>query len=230
MTGSKWPALPARANTSHASPALTKTAASDPATPAAGGSGKRNSNQAQPTDGQTVSPSPPVDPGSDFMSVAIIGGSDSDSDYVDSDKKSPTISANALDLAGHISKLEAMHNVLEGDLATDGNFLPYQRARNSGARQYRYQPAGKPPRQWRHAAGQHPSFPAVLASRRNRSRLSQASTTPTHQGQRPRPSSVIGRPPVRPPPRRRLHNLWSLPALGAPKFRRPFGWSNRGRQ
>ena len=41
-------ALPARADTSHASPALTETAAPNPATPASGGSRKINTNRAKP--------------------------------------------------------------------------------------------------------------------------------------------------------------------------------------
>ena len=40
---------------------------------------------------------------SDIMSVASIGESDGDSDYVESDENSPAIPANTLDLAGHIS-------------------------------------------------------------------------------------------------------------------------------
>ena len=43
--GDKWPALPARANTAHAAPDLTETAAPDPATPAAVRIGERNSNR-----------------------------------------------------------------------------------------------------------------------------------------------------------------------------------------
>ena len=42
LRGDKWPALPARADTAHAAPELTETAAFDPAAPAAVGSGKRN--------------------------------------------------------------------------------------------------------------------------------------------------------------------------------------------
>ena len=114
--GAEWPALPARADTAHAAPALTKTAAPDPATPAAVGSCKRNSNRARPTDGQTGSPSPPTDPDSDVLSVASIGGSDGDSDYVESAENSPTSPANTLDLAGHIIELEAIHEVSEGEL------------------------------------------------------------------------------------------------------------------
>ena len=46
------------------------------------------------------------------MPVASIGGSDGDSYYADSDEKSPTSLSNTPDLVGHISKLEAMHEVL----------------------------------------------------------------------------------------------------------------------
>ena len=50
------------------------------------------------------------------MLVPSIGGSYGDLDYVKSAKNSPTRPANTPDLAGHISKLEAMHEVLEGEL------------------------------------------------------------------------------------------------------------------
>ena len=49
-------------------------------------------------------------------------------------------------------------------------------------------------------------------------------------GRRRRYPSARGRPPRRPPPRRRPHSLWRLPRLGAPKSRRPLGWRNCGRQ
>ena len=65
LRGDKWPALPARADTSHTAPALTMTAAPKPAAPAAVGSGKNNSNRAKPKDGQAASPSPPADQDSD---------------------------------------------------------------------------------------------------------------------------------------------------------------------
>ena len=97
--GDKWPALPARTNTAHAAPDLTETAALDPTTQAAVRIGKRNSNRTWPTDGQTASPSPPDKLDSDVTSVAIIGESDGDSDYVESAKNSPTSLANTPDLA-----------------------------------------------------------------------------------------------------------------------------------
>ena len=97
-------------------PALTKTADPDPDAPVAVGSGKINSNCAQPTDGQTASPSPPVDQDSDVTSVASIGESDDDSDYAELAKNSPTSSANTPDLVVHISKLEEMHEVAESNL------------------------------------------------------------------------------------------------------------------
>ena len=50
------------------------------------------------------------------MSEASFGGSDSDSYYVESAKKSPMSPANTPDLVGHISELEAMHEVLECEL------------------------------------------------------------------------------------------------------------------
>ena len=109
--GEEWPALPARADTAHAAPALTKTAAPDRAAPAAVGRDKINLNRAQPTDGQTVSPSPSADQDSDFTLVASTGESDGDSYYVESTENSPTIPANTPDIAGHIRKLEEMHEV-----------------------------------------------------------------------------------------------------------------------
>ena len=51
-------------------PSLTETSTPDPAKPVAVGSVKRNSNCAQPTDGQTASPSPPANPDSDVISAA----------------------------------------------------------------------------------------------------------------------------------------------------------------
>ena len=114
--GAKWPALPARADTTHAAPELTETATPDPATPAAVGFGKINSNRARPTDGQTASPSPPADPDSDVTLAASLVGSDGDSDYVDSEEKSPMSLSNTPDLTGHIRELEAIHEVSEGDI------------------------------------------------------------------------------------------------------------------
>ena len=58
-----------------------------------------------------MSPSPSVDPDSDVMSVASIGGSDTNSDYVKSADKSPTRPSNTPDLVGHTRKLEAMYDV-----------------------------------------------------------------------------------------------------------------------
>ena len=52
--GDEWPASPLHSNTDHEAPAITKTVTPDPATPAAIRSGKRNSNRARPSDGQTT--------------------------------------------------------------------------------------------------------------------------------------------------------------------------------
>ena len=82
---------------------------SNTAAQAADGSGKRNSNCEVPTDGQTVSPSPPSDPDSDVVLLGCFGESDDNSYYVESAKKSPTILANMPYLAGHIIKLKEMH-------------------------------------------------------------------------------------------------------------------------
>ena len=63
---------------------------------------------------QTASPSPPDDQDSDVTSVASIGESDGDSDYVELAKNSPKIPANKPDLEGNTSELEEMHEVAEG--------------------------------------------------------------------------------------------------------------------
>ena len=102
-----------RAYTAHAAPEITDTAAPDPATLAAVGSGKINSNQARPMDGQTVSSSPPADQDSDVTLMESIGESYVKSDYVESAKNSPTSPTNTPDLAGHISTLEEMHEFTE---------------------------------------------------------------------------------------------------------------------
>ena len=114
--GSEWPALPARADTAHAAPALADTSALDPATLVAVSSGKINPNCAQPTDGQPASPSRLANPDSDVTSAASFGGSDRDLDYVKLAKNSPTILSKTPDFTGHIRKLEAMHEILEGDI------------------------------------------------------------------------------------------------------------------
>ena len=82
--GDEWAALLARANAAHISQSLTKTSAPDTAATAAVGSGKINSNHERPTDCQIASPSPPDDPESDAMLAASFGGSNGDSEYVES--------------------------------------------------------------------------------------------------------------------------------------------------
>ena len=52
------------------------------------------------------------------MLAASFGGNDGDSDYIELAKNSPTSPANTPDLAGHIRELEAMHEVLEGEIGT----------------------------------------------------------------------------------------------------------------
>ena len=89
LRGYEWPALPARSDTAHAVPALTETAALDPAAPAAVESVKRNSNRAQPTDSKTASLIPPANQDIYFTSVLIIGDSDGDSDFIESAKTHP---------------------------------------------------------------------------------------------------------------------------------------------
>ena len=114
--GEEWPALLDCTDTPHAAQALTKTTAPDIATPAAAGSSKIDSNHAQPMDGQIAPPSPPANPDSDIMLAASFGGSDGNYDCVKSVKKPPTRPANMPDPKGHISKLEIMHEVSEGDI------------------------------------------------------------------------------------------------------------------
>ena len=71
-------------------PEITDTMTPDPVAPTAVGSGKRNSNCAQPTDIQTASPSLPVNLDSDVTVVASIGESDGNLDYVELAEKSTT--------------------------------------------------------------------------------------------------------------------------------------------
>ena len=63
-----------------------------------------------------MSPSPPANLDSDVTLVASILKSDGDSHYVESSENSPTSLANTLDIAGHISELEEMHEVAKGEL------------------------------------------------------------------------------------------------------------------
>ena len=112
----EWPTLPARTNTAHMSLELTETADPNPAAPADVSNSTINSNHAQPTDFQTASPSLPADIDSDVTLVASIGESDGDSDSVESAEKSPTSPANKPHLEGHVSKMEEIHEVAEGEL------------------------------------------------------------------------------------------------------------------
>ena len=75
--------LSSRAEAAHATQAFTETDAPDTATPEAIGSGKINSNHAQPTEGQAAKPSLPANPDSDVTLLASFGGSKSDSEYVE---------------------------------------------------------------------------------------------------------------------------------------------------
>ena len=93
------------ADTVHEAPGLIETVVPNPAAPAPVRSDKINSNHARPTYGQTVSPSPLTNQDSDVTSVASIGYSDGDLDYVELAKNSPTSPANTTDLAGHISEI-----------------------------------------------------------------------------------------------------------------------------
>ena len=114
--GDEWPALPARANTAHAAPALTETSTPDPSALATTESGKINSNRERPTNGQTASPSPPANQDSGVAPVASIRESDSDWNYAKLNENSPTSPANTPDLAGHIIELEEMYEVVESKI------------------------------------------------------------------------------------------------------------------
>ena len=111
LRGSKWPALPVCADTSHAGPALTKTVVPKPTTTEVVVGGNINSNCDWPMDCQTASPSPLVDPYSDFTLAASFGGSDGNSDYVESSKNSPTSPTDTSELVWYISELEEMHEL-----------------------------------------------------------------------------------------------------------------------
>ena len=67
-------------------------------------------------DSQTASPSQPANPTSNVMLAASFGGSDGDSDYVESDKNSPMSLASTSNLKRHISELETMNKVLKGEI------------------------------------------------------------------------------------------------------------------
>ena len=97
LRGDGCPVLPARYDTTHVAPALSETAAPDPATLKDVRSGKKHSNRTRPVDGQTTSPSPPDNQDSDSTSVASIGESDGNSNYVNFTKNAPTSSAKTLD-------------------------------------------------------------------------------------------------------------------------------------
>ena len=78
--------LPDRAKTAHVDKVLIETAAPNTATLAAIRSVKLNSNFVRPTDGKIESPRPPANSVSDVMLAASFGGSDGDSEYVESTK------------------------------------------------------------------------------------------------------------------------------------------------
>ena len=94
-------ALPACAETAHVAQALTNTVAPETAAPEAIGSGKINSNHTWPTEGQNALLRSPTNPDSNITSAASLGGSDSDSEYVELTGKLPTSLAITPNLAGH---------------------------------------------------------------------------------------------------------------------------------
>ena len=112
------PSLLACAETSHAYQAPNKTATPDTATPAAVGISKRNSNHAQPTEGQAAPPRLSANPDSDITPSASFVESDDNSGYAKSNGNSPTSLAIMTDLEVQISELETMHEVSEGDIDT----------------------------------------------------------------------------------------------------------------
>ena len=67
-------------------------------------------------EGQSTSPRLTANPDSDGTLAASLGGSEGNSEYVELTGKFPTILAIMLDLAGHIRKIETIHEVSEGDI------------------------------------------------------------------------------------------------------------------
>ena len=65
---------------------------------------------------------------------------------------------------------------------TNSDFIPHWRDQTSRAQQCRDRPAGKPPRQWRHAAGKHPAISATLTPGIRLGGPSRASAMTTRQG------------------------------------------------
>ena len=106
MRRSEWYDLQVRTETTHTVQYLTETAAPDTATLVAVRSGKIISNRTQPTDDQIASTRPSTNSDSNVMLAASFGGSDGDSEYVESAENSTSRSTNTLDPVGHISKLE----------------------------------------------------------------------------------------------------------------------------
>ena len=109
MGKGEWTALTDCSKNSQVAQTLIETAAPNNGKPEDIGSGKINLNCAQPTHGQSASPRLPADTNSDVMSAAIFGGSNSDSEYVETTKDSPLRFPNTPDLTGNISKLEMIH-------------------------------------------------------------------------------------------------------------------------
>ena len=111
-----WTTLLDSAGATHAAQALTKTATPDTNTPVNIGSKKINSNHTRPAKGQGVKPILNANPDSGITSAYSSGGSEGDSEYVESTGKLFMRSANMPDLAGRISELEMMQKVSEGEI------------------------------------------------------------------------------------------------------------------
>ena len=81
--------MPALVSAAYVAHTPTETSASDTATSAAIGSGERNSNYVQPTDGPFATPIIPVNPDGDVMLAASSGESDDNLEYAKSPKNLP---------------------------------------------------------------------------------------------------------------------------------------------
>ena len=99
---------------------------------------------------------------------------------------------------------------------TNSYFIPYWQYHTSRSQRCQDQHTRKPQKQWRHSAGPHPAISVALTPGRRIDVPSRASAAPMCQGQQRRPSITRGRPPIHLPTWRRLHDVWSLPGLGAP--------------
>ena len=98
--------------------------------------------------------------------MKIIGERDDNSYYVESAENSPTIPDITLDLAGHIRKMEEMHEVAEVEIVELARptvlFYRIEKLEILELNNANTNPSRKLPIQWQHAASQHPAFPDAL--------------------------------------------------------------------